>query len=211
MFMMNEIAIGGMCAVLITVLSRDEKPIEDVKEMHEHNSRLYTMWTSAENPFLEAYSTVFVLRKFGILQLFESTEYWQPLWTMPHSTWHLHYVTSWWLPLGGWVLVVPEHFHFAIMPLIVEYVGGRYWRNFPNWPVGNVSSSYNTMLESSEFRKQCPLFSQRRLLGAWFSILVALGLTTPEFKGLGPHLLYMQPQSAKQSWGSELFHIYTGL
>lgn len=63
MFMMNEIAIGGMCAVLITVLSRDEKPIEDVKEMHEHNSRLYTMWTSAENPFLEAYSTVFVLRQ----------------------------------------------------------------------------------------------------------------------------------------------------
>lgn len=79
MFMMNEIAIGGMCAVLITVLSGDEKPIEDVKEMYEHNSRLYTMWTSTENPFLEAYSTVFVLRKFGILQLFESTEYWQPL------------------------------------------------------------------------------------------------------------------------------------
>lgn len=77
--MMNEIAIGGMCAVLITVLSGDEKPIEDVKEMYEHNSRLYTMWTPTENPFLEAYSTVFVLRKFGILQLFESTEYWQPL------------------------------------------------------------------------------------------------------------------------------------
>lgn len=31
---MNEIAIGGMCAVLITVLSRDEKPIEDVKCMN---------------------------------------------------------------------------------------------------------------------------------------------------------------------------------
>lgn len=48
MFMMNEInelAIGGMWTVLITVLRGDEKSIEDVKEMYEHNSRLYTIWT----------------------------------------------------------------------------------------------------------------------------------------------------------------------
>ena len=89
----------------------------------------------------------------------DSAESWRPQRTMHLSIHWPRSVILRGLPLGGQVAVVPNHFHFVIIPqLTVEYLGAR---KFHDWTccTGGILSQYHSGIhwapESDPFFHKC--------------------------------------------------------